>query len=111
MLDEAHPVGPLVLVAEDDADLRELFRDLLDDDGYRTVVAIDGAGALDLARSSRTARPLLGTAPDPLVGRAGPPSGSGGRPAPGRGTAPETVPATRRTAAPHRRDFVSDFVR
>jgi DNA-binding response OmpR family regulator len=41
--------GPLVLVAEDDRDLRELFRDLLDDDGYRTVVAIDGAEALDLA--------------------------------------------------------------
>src|SRR5215212_10332226 len=59
MQSTAQPDGPLILVAEDDRDLRELFRDLLDDDGYRTVMAIDGAEALDLAIRAAPALILL----------------------------------------------------
>jgi CheY-like chemotaxis protein len=50
---------PLVLVAEDDQDIRNLFRDLLDDGGYRTLVATDGAEALALALSEAPAIILL----------------------------------------------------
>jgi two-component system phosphate regulon response regulator PhoB len=38
--------SPLVLVAEDDADLQDFLRDTLEMDGMRVVVASDGAGAL-----------------------------------------------------------------
>jgi len=31
-----------ILIAEDDADLRDLLQDDLEDAGYETVVAIDG---------------------------------------------------------------------
>jgi two-component system chemotaxis response regulator CheY len=42
---------PVILVAEDDADIRDLLTDLLDDAGYRVVAAVDGLAALDAARS------------------------------------------------------------
>ena len=42
---------PTILIAEDDADIRDLLTDLLDDVGYRVVAAADGLAALDTARS------------------------------------------------------------
>ena len=59
MQDHAQPDGPLVLVIEDDKDVREMFRDLLGDEGYRTILATDGAEALDLAFSEAPAIILL----------------------------------------------------
>ena len=50
---------PLVLVAEDDQGLRDLFEDLLSEDGYRTLMAADGAEALDLALREAPALILL----------------------------------------------------
>jgi CheY-like chemotaxis protein len=41
---------PLILVVDDDRDLRELLVSLLEDEGYRTSVAIDGLDALEAAR-------------------------------------------------------------
>ena len=35
-----------ILIAEDDADLRDLLQDDLEDAGYETVVAIDGRAAI-----------------------------------------------------------------
>src|SRR6185369_13064241 len=35
-----------ILIAEDDADLRDLLQDDLEDAGYETVVAIDGRAAM-----------------------------------------------------------------
>jgi DNA-binding response OmpR family regulator len=40
----------LVLVADDDADILNLVRFRLEQDGYRTVTAADGEQALELAR-------------------------------------------------------------
>src|SRR5215216_1313440 len=59
MQSTAQPDGPLVLVVEDDPDLRELFHDLLDDEGYRAIMATDGAEALDLALGEAPAIILL----------------------------------------------------
>src|SRR5215213_5336875 len=59
MQNTAQPDGPLVLVVEDDQALRELFHDLLDEEGYRTIMATDGAEALDLALSEAPAIILL----------------------------------------------------
>ena len=39
---------PRFLIAEDDADLRDLLQDDLEDTGYETIVAIDGRAALTL---------------------------------------------------------------
>ena len=38
---------PLVLIVDDDQTLRDLLRELLEDAGYRTVTASDGAAGLD----------------------------------------------------------------
>jgi CheY-like chemotaxis protein len=51
--------GACVLVADDDADLRDLICDLLGLAGFRTVPASDGAEALDLAVRERPALILL----------------------------------------------------
>ena len=59
MQNAAQADGPLVLVAEDDKDVREVFHDLLDDEGYRTLMATDGAEALDLALREAPAIILL----------------------------------------------------
>lgn len=41
--------GETVLLAEDEAELRDLARDVLEESGYRVLAAEDGAHALDLA--------------------------------------------------------------
>jgi len=50
---------PLVLVAEVDPDLRDLFQDLLSDDDYRTIMVTDGEEAIALALSQAPAIILL----------------------------------------------------
>ena len=44
MQNNAQPDEPLILVAEDDPEIRELFRELFHDEGYRTLMATDGEG-------------------------------------------------------------------
>jgi CheY-like chemotaxis protein len=44
------PAPPLILVADDDPEIRELLGMLLRDEGYRVVAAADGLRALDAAR-------------------------------------------------------------
>jgi two-component system, chemotaxis family, chemotaxis protein CheY len=44
---------PLVLVIDDDADIRTAIQDLLDGEGFATVGAADGQAALDLLADSR----------------------------------------------------------
>jgi chemosensory pili system protein ChpA (sensor histidine kinase/response regulator) len=39
--------GPLVMVIDDDADIREMIKVLLEVDGYRVVTAIDGVDAME----------------------------------------------------------------
>ncbi len=39
--------GPLVMVIDDDADIREMIKVLLEVDGYRVVTAIDGIDAIE----------------------------------------------------------------
>lgn len=41
---------PLILIAEDDADIRALLRLYLEGDGFRVLEAEDGTAALVLAR-------------------------------------------------------------
>src|SRR5262249_24734385 len=41
-----HCMSASILIAEDDADLRDLFQDELEDAGYETIVAIDGRAAM-----------------------------------------------------------------
>ena len=43
----------VVVIAEDDRDIRELVELILDEDGYTTVSASDGLGALDACRATR----------------------------------------------------------
>ena len=45
----AERTPPLVLVVEDSRDMRETLVVLLGDEGYRTVSAVDGLDALDVA--------------------------------------------------------------
>ena len=49
--------GACVLVADDDAKLRDLICDMLGLAGFRTVLASDGAEVLDLAVRERPALP------------------------------------------------------
>ena len=42
----------VVVIAEDDRDIRELVELILDEDGHTTVPASDGLGALDACRRS-----------------------------------------------------------
>lgn len=44
-------MAPLILIAEDDADIRSLLRLYLEGEGFRVAEAADGAAALDLART------------------------------------------------------------
>ncbi len=39
---------PLVLIVEDDVDVREMMKELFEDEGYRVAVATDGRDALDV---------------------------------------------------------------
>jgi two-component system response regulator MprA len=50
---------PLILVADDDPEIRELLAILLSDEGYRVVVAADGLRALDVAREESPGLILL----------------------------------------------------
>lgn len=51
--------GPLIVCADDDADIRELLRFSLGRQGYRVVFAADGAEALRLAESGKPALMIL----------------------------------------------------
>jgi CheY-like chemotaxis protein len=53
---------PLVLIVEDDQSLRDMLRELLDDAGYRTVTASDGAAGLDRLRRAAPDLVLLDVA-------------------------------------------------
>jgi len=46
---------PLVLVIDDDPDVRELMRRSLDKDGFRVALAPDGRGGIDLAKQLKPA--------------------------------------------------------
>jgi two-component system, chemotaxis family, chemotaxis protein CheY len=50
--------GPLVMVIDDDADIRTAIQDLLDGEGFATVGAANGQVALNLLADSRN-RPAL----------------------------------------------------
>lgn len=50
----AEPDGPHVLVVDDEAGQRELFRSILEKEGYRVTTARDGAAALDLLKENPT---------------------------------------------------------
>ena len=43
-------MSPLILIAEDDADIRDLLRLYLEGEGFRVAEAADGAAALEIAR-------------------------------------------------------------
>ncbi|MEW6130657.1 MAG: sigma-54 dependent transcriptional regulator [Acidobacteriota bacterium] len=48
-------MNPRILIAEDDADLRDLLQDVLEDCGFETIAAMDGRAALvHLERQSET---------------------------------------------------------
>ena len=59
MQNAAQADGPLVLIAEDDRDLRDLFDNLLADEGYRVLTVANGAAALALVEYERPALILL----------------------------------------------------
>jgi CheY-like chemotaxis protein len=44
---------PLVMVIDDDADIREMIKVLLEVDGYRAVTAIDGVDAMEQLRAGQ----------------------------------------------------------
>jgi DNA-binding response OmpR family regulator len=66
----AAPAQPLVLVAEDDDDLRELVQRRLQRAGFDVVGARDGASALALARSRRPDACVIDLAMPRLTGDA-----------------------------------------
>jgi CheY-like chemotaxis protein len=49
---DAHPTSGHVLVVDDDAHMRALLRDILQDEGYTVHEARDGQAALDLLRQT-----------------------------------------------------------
>lgn len=49
----AGPTKPCVLVADDDARIRDIVRSYLEADGFEVVVAVDGEEALGLARDRK----------------------------------------------------------
>lgn len=53
-VDASPPTGPHILVVDDEAGQRELFRSILEKDGYRVTVTKDGPEALDVLRSDDT---------------------------------------------------------
>lgn len=59
---------PLVLVAEDDWDARQLYQELLDLRGFRVVTCQDGAEALEKARTHRPKAIVLDLALPALSG-------------------------------------------
>src|SRR5215212_9905141 len=69
MQSEPQSDGPLVMVAEDDVDIRELLQGLLGDEGYRVRATGDGVAALDIAVREGPAAIVLDLG---LPGMAGP---------------------------------------
>ena len=59
MHNKSQPDGPVILVAEDDRALSELFDSLLTDEGYRVMTAADGVEALAIGERSQPAVILL----------------------------------------------------
>lgn len=53
-VDTSPPTGPHILVADDEAGQRELFRSILEKNGYRVTVTRDGPEALDVLRKDDT---------------------------------------------------------
>lgn len=53
-LDVSEPEGPHVLVVDDEAGQRELFRSVLEKEGYRVTVAKDGPAAMEILKSDGT---------------------------------------------------------
>ena len=58
-LEQTERTGPLILVCDDDADVRVVLGDILEDRGYRVATAADGASAIELAARERPAAILL----------------------------------------------------
>ncbi|MGE0128490.1 MAG: sigma-54-dependent transcriptional regulator [Blastocatellales bacterium] len=52
-------MNPRILIAEDDADLRDLLQDDLEDAGYETIAAIDGRAAMAHLKREREQLDLL----------------------------------------------------
>jgi CheY-like chemotaxis protein len=50
---------PRILIVDDDATVREILADLLDDSGYRSIVAADAAEALSMLRRGGTIAALV----------------------------------------------------
>ena len=46
-----NPSRPTVLIVEDEADIRSGFKEILEGEGYRVLLARDGSQALDLLQS------------------------------------------------------------
>jgi CheY-like chemotaxis protein len=53
------PCGRVVLVVDDDDDIRETLADLLGDEGYRVITATNGADAFDKLRAPQQLRPCV----------------------------------------------------
>lgn len=50
-------MSPLILIIDDEPDLRDVLADALADEGYRVRTAVDGQQALDLLRADDTPAP------------------------------------------------------
>ena len=59
MVFRSSPEKPVVLVVDDDPDVRGILAILLSRDGYEVITAIDGAAALEHVRDERIALILL----------------------------------------------------
>ncbi len=47
-------MSSLIVIAEDDDDIRAILTEVLEGEGYRVLDAPDGAAALDLVKRERT---------------------------------------------------------
>src|SRR5688500_13586995 len=59
MVFKSSPARPVVLVVDDDPDVRGILAMLLSREGYEVVTAIDGAAALEHVRDDRIALVVL----------------------------------------------------
>ena len=44
-------ITPVILIVDDDADVRDMLRDALTQDGYRVVLSASGAGAIQMVQT------------------------------------------------------------